>query len=166
MRPKAGTGRVLRRGRVASTRPEAAHIWKVEKNLPLPLREGAVGRGSGQYPCLKPLPPVPFRKGRGTCVSRRNLLTDTVFALSRSDHRQPLVTGRRAIATAPLDAWQAYTVIGCEARPSTTWPRSTPQVVEGRPVPAMTRRAPFSVPDSAVIIAHRRVTPSQVRAGR
>ncbi len=34
-------------------------------NFPLPLREGARGRGPNQRCLLCPLPPAPSRKGRG-----------------------------------------------------------------------------------------------------
>ena len=40
-----------------------------EKALPLPLREGDGGRGETDGHCVKPLPPTPSLKGRGSVSS-------------------------------------------------------------------------------------------------
>ena len=43
----------------------------MEKNLPLPLREGAGGRGFKQYVCDITPPPSPFPQGEGEIFLHR-----------------------------------------------------------------------------------------------
>ena len=48
-----------------------AHIAAVEVILPLPLREGAGGRGLTQYSCGITPPPNPLPQGEGEYFLRR-----------------------------------------------------------------------------------------------
>ena len=64
------------------------------------------------------------------------------------------IRGRLTIAP-PFGVWPTHTVMACSGRPSTSFPRSVLQAVDGGSATAMTRRDPVSTPNGAVIVVRR-----------